>query len=423
MRKKNAKMEEKLLLLIDKLEENGRLSIKEITAILGCNRQSAHNYLSRLTEKGIPLTRHLINNQAFYSIEEMPEKLSDSIHYLPMTADVLRKYAIIQVLQRAPMTLSDLRKMFSKEYKDRDHYCIDIGQTHFYQLLKELIQTGEIAPYREKSFDSEKYLTKYYLTGNSVPLIWTVDIDELYNTYDLLSNLSPGVPYFEQLKSVCQKLHQILGAVDEETLEFRNYQIYGRNLKAFDEMSTHREQLKKYDYKNKILEIEYDSKKGNHHSILFAVGLVVYSMEKDSIYLMGETPENNSEDESSHLIINIRNIINIRGTDIPHKCYNSEFYQKAFKTMFSISTEPSETVTVEFDPLASIKTKLDILRAQRNVKESADPWLYTDEISGLSDFAGYLRQFGKSAHVKAPATLQEKMMFSVNRSLERYGEI
>ena len=42
--------------------------------------------------------------------------------------------------------------------------------------------------------------------------------------------------------------------------------------------------------------------------------------------------------------------------------------------------------------------------------------------SGLGDFANYLRQFGRSVHVIEPASLKDKMNFSIDRTLSRYEE-
>ncbi|MDE6914926.1 MAG: WYL domain-containing protein, partial [Lachnospiraceae bacterium] len=49
--------------------------------------------------------------------------------------------------------------------------------------------------------------------------------------------------------------------------------------------------------------------------------------------------------------------------------------------------------------------------------------IYTDTISGLSDFAKYLRKFGKSAHVIEPQALKNKMKQSFERTLARYEEV
>ena len=93
--------------------------------------------------------------------------------------------------------------------------------------------------------------------------------------------------------------------------------------------------------------------------------------------------------------------------------------------MFSISIEPPTDVIVEFDNVANIERKLRYLSCQRryaSIEVSSKTIIYKDKISGLTDFAMYLRKFGKCVHVIKPAKLQEMMMYSINRTLSRYKE-
>jgi len=72
------------------------MSIADIEKTLGCSRFSAYNYINRLKSKKIQLSEQSIKNTAYYSLKAADPDIHEEIYYLPITADILRKYAIIQ---------------------------------------------------------------------------------------------------------------------------------------------------------------------------------------------------------------------------------------------------------------------------------------------------------------------------------------
>ena len=44
-----------------------------------------------------------------------------------------------------------------------------------------------------------------------------------------------------------------------------------------------------------------------------------------------------------------------------------------------------------------------------------------DTVRGLDELARFLRQYGRAVTVKEPEALREKMAFTAERALERYG--
>lgn len=93
--------------------------------------------------------------------------------------------------------------------------------------------------------------------------------------------------------------------------------------------------------------------------------------------------------------------------------------------MFSISVEKPVYVKVEFDRVAKVQRKVESLAKNRkyaDIEVLEGKIVYTDKISGLSDFIMYLRRFGKSVHVVEPESLKRKLQYSVNNTLKRYGE-
>ena len=166
-----------------------------------------------------------------------------------------------------------------------------------------------------------------------------------------------------------------------------------------EEINQWMKKLSDSSYAEKLIRITYKTKAGQMLTILFQTGLVIYSVEKAKLYLLGkEYTEEPALTEKYNSIIDMSRISTIENTDFPNDSYRSTTYQhihylKQHRSGASITYFPEE-----------------------NQLE------YQDTIRGLGDFANYLRQFGRSVHVIEPASLKDKMNFSIDRTLSRYEE-
>ena len=94
--------------------------------------------------------------------------------------------------------------------------------------------------------------------------------------------------------------------------------------------------------------------------------------------------------------------------------------------MFSISVEEPVHVKVEFDNIFAIREKLNRLRVNRpgaRLTEEGGVLYYEDEVSGINDFAGYLRRFGYNCRVLEPERLRNIMKESARRILDAYRQL
>lgn len=417
MKSKSSNITVKEREFFEKLKNGEPLSVSEIEKILNCKRTSVYNYLKRLKDKGVVFKETMIKNKVYYSLEEM-QATENTMEYFPMTFDILRKYTIVQSLQSNPVEKEKLRKKFSV-YKpnerrgDGERVILDVKLTHYYDLLKSLVC-------EEKEIELNKHDNKYYLTGKEIPFIWKLDEDKMETIYAELENIPPKSPYDKQLFSIYQKLSLLRGNIDNRLPFYDHYLVYGRRTNAFNENHKFLKEFSNYDFKNKILNIHYKSDK----EIDFAVGMIVYNSEKDKLYLLGENSHEKNI-ERKYTIINTDTIDHISETEKLNCCYNTKYYHDMVERMFSISVEKPVYVLVEFDNILNIKRKIRQLKAKRkksDFKIQDDKILYEDEISGLSDFANYLRQFGKSVRAIEPAELKERMRATVERTLMRYEE-
>lgn len=421
MRSRTTKKEEKMNLLLRAFQEKDQLSVKEITELLTCSRKSAYNYINGLQHYGYAFYTQTCKNQTFYSLKESDPQVSPVLSYRPLTADILRKYTIIQVLQKGPVSRKDFRKQFifpKSDKGDNNGYPLDISQSLFYKLVHQLIDDGDII------FNKDE--CHYYLTDAHIPYVLSLDADSLFDMHDKLSCISPGHPCYKQLHSIYQKEELLLGNPNEDTPYFDHYLIYGRSYQSSDHIRQQLALLEQYDYQHKLLEINYQTRRAAHVSTLFATGIIVFCLEKDTLYLLGKTVRAGSGPETSLCsIINMGRVQSITCTEKKHSCYHSDYFQSVFDAMFSISADPPVRVKVEFD--AALEHRIIQLSIQRKKASIArdsrkNTLIYTDLISGLYDFANYLRQFGTHAKVLEPAKLKKIMELTVTRSLERYNE-
>ncbi len=423
MKSNNTKIRKTLALLFDMFQSHNKLSITDIMKLLRCNRTSAYNYLKRLENAGYVFKKIQENNRTFYSLVSTDDQIPELISYTPMTADVLRKFAIIRELQNGPIKKDTFRNHFtiykSEEIHDGDgRIPLDIKITQYYNLLNDLLNEGEIVL---NAADQ-----KYYLTGKSIPLQIRLHEDNLINLQIKLSTINAGIPYYEQLQELYSKINILLGNLDHDIPNVQNYLIYGKKMNGLSASSVQLNKITDCDYKNKILCITYFNSHNDTLTSYIATGMIIYSVEKDKFYLLGaEYPDGIVSSNQRHTIIDIANITHVYNIDAVHTCYHSAYFQTMFDDMFSISVEPPTKVIVAFERAANIERKIKYLQMQRKnarVQIQDDTILYTDKISGLADFAQYLRQFGRSAHVITPLSLRERMQKSVELSLTRYKE-
>lgn len=421
---KRKSVEEKLADLVHALQGNKGLSTKEIANLLSCNRQSAYNYIDRLEERNYVLKREVRNRTVYYSLPQENDS-TDPEYYIAMDKKILRKYSIIQQLHEASFTRKSLTEHFlifnngRNLHYDQSKIPIDIKYTYFNNLVGELLDDDEI------------HLTAngiYQPTGRTIPILHHFTDDELFTLQDLLETLPEASPYHSQLQSIAKKLEIVEASLNMGDISGSNYLIYGRNHSILRQLSQWMKKLSESNYTEKLIRIEYKTRSDCTLNILFQTGMVIYNVEKASLYLLGrEFKDDPALGSNFNTIIDVSTITLIQETDYPNTHYRSKGYQRIFSEMFSISLERPSKVIVRFDLEANVRRKVEALQQQRTYASvtlypEENQLEYTDTLRGINDFASYLRQFGKSVHVIAPPRLKRKMARSVELTLGRYEE-
>ena len=144
------------------------------------------------------------------------------------------------------------------------------------------------------------------------------------------------------------------------------------------------------------------------------------------LYLIGK-----NEGAGFDYILNVMKIKNISiARGIKNDIFEPPRYLRMAEEMFQISVDPLVHVKVEFQDFGNIGLKLEnLLRKRKNAKlysctdgKFEKGYIYEDDIRGLNDFARFLRKFGSSVYVREPEELRKTMVFSLNRTLEKYRE-
>lgn len=420
MKKTKTQINEEILL--EKFLSNEYLTVVQIMDLIKCNRQSVYNYIKRLQNNGYSFKKETRSNNVYYFLIK-DDMFDDENLYQPMTLDVLRKYTIVQELQGGAIEKEKLRKKFTV-YKSKEENVsgtkipLDVGISKYYQMIKELQKNGDI----ELNIQTDSY----YLTGKNIPCQLMIDYDGLFDLHDKLLCVSKGSPYYEQLKKIYFKTDILLGIFDESMPYYDNYIIYGKKMNGLNAVAKGLEKISKCDYRNKVLKISSMSQNNDRKISVFATGKVVYNVEKDILYLIGKEYQSKKDNDKFHYkIIKVSNIYDVEETDRVNDCYNDIYFKRQLDYMFSISVEKPVYVKVEFDRVAKVQRKVESLAKNRkyaDIEVLEGKIVYTDKISGLSDFIMYLRRFGKSVHVVEPESLKRKLQYSVNNTLKRYGE-
>ena len=219
----------------------------------------------------------------------------------------------------------------------------------------------------------------------------------------------------------------------------------------------------KLDYIRNALDISYiDPDSGMKEQKLVKTGLLVYSRDKDNLFLIGQTVDKNGnivdkngnclekvdEIQNNDLIIIADSDVNsIRKTEIENGLYGESRFEELFKTMFVASVDPVLEVELLFKDFGNIRGKVERLKKSRSTEPTVEfissaeideqiietfRWYedepnfklirYHDYVSGLEDLAKYLRGFGSSVLVVQPPQLIDRMRDSVERSLNAYRE-
>ena len=429
--KKKNTTNQKISILAQAFLDNDKLTSSDICELLDTSsRTTVNTHINTLKDFGISIVSKKINRKSYYVFDKNDTKsinLLEHLAYQPISEDIMRKYTMIQTLQYGPIKKDKFKNYFVllDQMDDieifQNRTPLDIRQTYFYRLLNEQLVNEDHDIYLDPIDDN------YYLTGNNAPLLIPLDDNGFLDICDQLSSLSPGSPYYKQLQSVSRKVTLMNPAANKSTVTDDSYLVYGKQSSEYQKMTIALKKLKKINYKNKILNIEYKNRKGDIDTYSIATGFIVFSIEKDCLYLIGANLNESTSTDITPIILIVNNIVSIQESSMYNKFFNSPIFLKMYEEMFCVSTEEPIDVVIEFDNKFQIPRRINYLHMQRKhstlvVDTEHNVLIYKDKIRGKGDLKEYLRQFGSSARIISPKWLNDELKESARRALDRYKE-
>jgi len=291
--------------------------------------------------------------------------------------------------------------MLDEEFDEKD-----ISKT-IENTIEEMLDDGEILNVMGRLRPSS-------FTPIQMPLSKNDAAELLY----IIKSSAKGNPDEEILKNIANKLSLALSGVKLSESDFSKALLYSGNKHYSDEADEKIKELNAASFTENAVRIKFKNRNSEEINAEVMAGILVYSKDKQKTYLIGEAG-------AKRIVIDVESIISIEETDLKNTIYRSDLYLEIAESMFEISSDDPVHVKVRFADIPSIRTKLQRLCKNRKnalVYKSGDNLIYEDNMSGLNDFAHYLRRFGYGAEVLEPLYFREKMAESTRKLLKVYGE-
>lgn len=388
--------------LLAYITEHGSVSTRELQEVFQIKKATLSEDITALKAQGIPLQ----TPRGFVTIETTD---TTSAYYEAITDSTIRQWLILLILSQHKQAMT-FQALFNNYEEHNGEYC---SADTLHKDLQALQQNEYI---RYNATNHSYQLTAYnrYIMPNSdelEPFCYKYAQQQEAHSSDL------------ELKRFHRTAVILLCGFEEKDSykPSQNYMVHGKR-SILDATSQHGfEKLCEHPYDTKVLNIRFQTRKGDRLSINLAIGLIVYSVEKNRLYLLGES-------SSGRTIIPIDSIIEYRVTEEKNPVFLSRQYQDIFREMFSLSVDDAVAVRVRFDNYPFVRDKINQLHKQRpnsrmEASEDTSTFIYTDQIRGVQDFSSYLRQFGKSAVVEEPDSLREQMLHSAEEVIAKYKEV
>lgn len=382
------------------------LSIDEICSLCCVKRSRAYDYLIQLESEGFHLISYRKSRKSIYKYSNCD---SDSALYIPLDNNHINIFKILTVLSKSPMIAQDIYDNLGGD----DFMPI----SSYYVLIERMLSSQLIVSSTRYERPTQKSLREYkriylYPTGLycSLLLSLTIDGQSIINTA-----VSEAQPQAKALTSIYRKVALLDGYNSSLPSDNSLFIQYGRGYEVDSKLATFYTALNINHFTTNILSFDY---KGN--SIKFATGMVVYVQDKDELYLVGRKIGTHNSS-----IIKFSEINNLTYTSENNNEYNAKKYYEYLTNMFSISVEVPHEVEIRFHYSENNLIRLDKLcrlRINAQLHIEYDSIVFTDTISGLHDFANYLRTYGNSYTIIKPQLLSDMLKTTFTRALERYTD-
>lgn len=396
------KVEERRQTLLNYISAKGTVSTRELLEVFNIKKATLSEDISALKKQGIPLDtpRGYIRLESF--------RLNDLAYYEKITPAVIRQWMILLILSQSSRSI---------KFQDIMNRYIEItGDCSIDTLHKDLQQL------KDQQYVTQNAKSYCYSVTEKFYSFIAPSLNQLDNFCYEYAQKTESTPVNKQLARV-HTIATILdcGYEDKDIYAKNdNYLAHGKNNLLSKKQIENLNMVLSTSYQTNCLTISYHTNQDFEICKMVAIGLIVYSIEKNQIYLFCKCDTHN-------IIIPINSIIECTETNETNLHFNSLEFRNIFDEMFSISIEEPVSVRVRFANLPFIREKIKNLHQKRTMSKmvlSPDETeiIYTDTIRGLADFSSTLRQFGRGVIVDEPEALRQRMITSAEKIVEIYKE-
>lgn len=359
--------------------------------------------------------------------------------YQKSDSKVFRRMMVLMIMQDIKMSMSE-----KAIYDAYIHAAMNkVAPETIHDTIQDLINDNllTVAETKYELVSNDLGYVEYYKLASGSPILQMLSEDEADEISDLILRHGKASPFAETLSDIEKKIMAALQpdfeADDEfdeaEEIENLGYISIGKKYVKSKNVKEMVDRLNTVPYNLFAIKVSYKTKNGVANYIV-KVGLLMYAQDKDKLYVIGKRVNTNADNKTNEkdIIFKGENILEVERTDIRNDVYMNTYYMNMYDEMFSVSTEDPIDVEVEFDDFGQVKDKIYRLKETRkNAKVEVYPIpgtdpvkmkvVYKDRLRGLEDFANYLRKYGSSVKVIAPAELRDRMILSCERILKAYG--
>lgn len=323
----------------------------------------------------------------------------------------------------------DFTEKFFTLNNDNNFFINGYSKRNTGHLLKNFVRNNEII----KLNSNNKKSIRYCINFKKNPKI--IDINDVNVTEMFLNSvIKKNIPLYEQVVFYVKNSNRY-----DYSNNIMNYPYFliqkGIHIMNYNNLLL---KLKDANCKDKTINITIEKNGTKKTFYNFHLRNMIYSAEKDKLYLLGITQIATQNKNSIFIAENITDITPGNKDNI-FKFSKNEY--SIYDEMINVSEEESHNVTVRFYPMSSekidgkiiynygnLKLKINTLANNRSSTakiieyEKEGYYEYKDTIRGLNDFANLLRQFGRSCEVIEPPKLRELMKSSAEKILNLYSE-
>ncbi|GEM_PF-3202806 len=276
---------------------------------------------------------------------------------------------------------------------------------------------------------------KYYHLTESAPVLSLLSEDDIWEFCDKYAYGGIATELADDMEILNKKISGVVQ--DIPSFDGRTFRTFGQKARISGRLKKKIEDFLKLPFKTRELLIRYNVN-GEMKDIRFMTGLLVFSVEKNALYLLGE-----SEEETVFLRFDkCDKIEEFRpGRKKKNTIYESSKFTKMRDESWSAPAEEECEVEILFQDVPYVRffvkeletargNTANVIYPKREHKidgddaDNHDGWIiYRDKMRGVNDLLPYIRSMGASAVIIKPESKRKLVMEKTEELIEKYKEL